>query len=75
MRIPSRKLPGKSRCGFCKVFKYFSLTFVIDLLVFRDTNSQCVAVRLLAFPKQAAVGSFGAKTFAEAYKFRVSGCN
>ena len=31
-----------------------------SLPVFRDTGSQCASVRLLAFPKQAAVGSFGA---------------
>ena len=46
----------------------------------RETGSQCVAVRLLACPKQAAVGSFGAggssKTFPDVpYQFRVSGCS
>ena len=31
-----------------------------DLPVFRDTNSQDVSARLLAFPKQDSVCSFGA---------------
>ena len=43
-----------------QVFLSNSSTFATYLPVFRNTSAQCMAVRLLAFPKQAAVGSFGA---------------
>ena len=57
------------------------MKFANYLPVFRDTGSQCVAKKLLAytFPRQGAVGSFGAGGFAETFpdvrhEFRVSGC-
>ena len=78
MRIPSWKLLGKSRCEHCQVSNFFLLPPLwLQVFLCSDTNSQCVSVTLLAFPKQAAVGSFSrsSKMFpAVQYKFHVSSC-
>ena len=71
-RIPSGKLPCKFRCRLLQSLKNFSLLPPVraaSLAEVRDASLQCVSARLLALPKQAALGSFGAtrsKTFPEA---------
>ena len=80
-RIPSWKLPCKSRCCTAKFWEFLSNSFAraASLPAFRDTGSHCADARPHEFPKNAADGSFGACRSSTAFpdipvEFRVPGC-